>query len=79
MTKQSQKTTNEGESLQRKLKANDDEKIRLEKALEANKLEDLVLKQKIVNNKKSLDSLASSAVKIKSVIEAHKERQNKVN
>lgn len=79
VTKQTQKTTSEGESLQRKLKANDDEKIRLEKALEANKLEDLVLKQKIVNNKKSLDSLAAAGVKIKTVIDGHKERQNKVN
>ena len=55
------------------------EKIRLEKALEANKLEDLVLKQKIVNNKKSLDSLANAAEKIKTVIDAHKEKQSKVN
>lgn len=79
VTKQAQKTQNEGETLARKLKANDDEKIRLEKALEANKLEDLVLKQKIVNSKKSLDSLAAAGIKIQTVIDAHKERQNKVN
>jgi len=79
VTKQTQRTTNEGKQLQNKLTANDQEKIRLEKALEANKLEDLVLKQKIVNNKKSLDSLANAAEKIKTVIESHKERQGKVN
>lgn len=79
VAKQTQKTTNDGKQLQNKLTANDQEKIRLEKALEANKLEDLVLKQKIVNNKKSLDSLANAAAKIKTVIDAHKEKQSKVN
>lgn len=79
VTRQTQKTKNDGESLQKKLKANDDEKIRLEKALEANKLEDLVIKQKIVNNKKSLDSLAAAGAKIKTVIDSHKEKQGKVN
>lgn len=79
VVKQTQRTTNEGKQLQNKLTANDQEKIRLEKALEANKLEDLVLKQKIVNNKKSLDSLAQAGEKIKSVIQSHKERQGKVN
>jgi hypothetical protein len=79
VTKQTQRTTNEGKQLQTKLVANDQEKIKLDKALEANKLEDLVLKQKIVNNKKSLDSLSMSAEKIKKVIDAHKEKQSKVN
>ncbi|MEI9919151.1 MAG: hypothetical protein WDO14_10180 [Bacteroidota bacterium] len=79
VTKQAQRTTTEGKQLQNKLTANDQEKIRLEKALEANKLEDLVLKQKIVNNKKSLDSLASAGEKIRIVIDSHKERQGKVN
>jgi hypothetical protein len=79
VTKQAQRTQNEGKTLNNKLVANDAEKVRLEKALEANKLEDLVLKQKIVNNKKSLDSLANAAAKIKTVIEGHKEKQNKVN
>lgn len=79
VTKQSQRTTNEGKTLANKLSANDAEKIRLEKALEANKLEDLVLKQRIVNNKKSLDSLAMAGEKINLVIQGHKERQGKVN
>src|ERR1044071_7951707 len=42
VTKQTQRTTSEGKTLNNKLQANDAEKIRLEKALEANKLEDLV-------------------------------------
>jgi len=79
VTKQSQRTTNEGKSLANKLQSNDQEKVRLEKALEANKLEDLVLKQKIVNNKKSLDSLSMATEKINIVIQGHKERQGKVN
>lgn len=77
--KQAQRLVNENKNLNNKLTNNDQEKVRLEKALEANKLEDLVLKQKIVNNKKSQDSIAEAGVKIKSVIEAHKERQGKVN
>ena len=79
VAKQTLRTTNDGKQLQNKLAANDQEKIRLEKALEANKLEDLVLKQKIVNNKKSMDSLANAAEKIRRVIDAHKEKQSKVN
>jgi hypothetical protein len=79
VTRQTQKNANEGKQLQNRLQNNDDEKIRLEKALEANKLEDLVLKQKIINNKKSQNSLGVAAEKIKLVIDAHKERQGKVN
>jgi hypothetical protein len=77
--KQAQRLTNESKSLTNKLQSNDQEKIRLEKALEANKLEDLVLKQKLVNNKKSQDSIAQASVKIKQMVEMHKERQKKVN
>jgi len=79
VAKATQKTTSEGKSLANKLQSNDQEKIRLEKALEANKLEDLVLKQKIVNNKKSLDSLVASSEKIQQMMQVHKEKQNKVN
>jgi hypothetical protein len=77
--KQAQRLTNEGKSLNNKLQNNDQEKVRLEKALEANKLEDLVVKQKIVNNKKSQDSIADAGLKIKQVIATHKDRQGKVN
>ncbi len=77
--KQAQRLANESKSLANKLQNNDQERVRLEKALEANKLEDLVLKQKIVNNKNSQDSIAQASVKIKQVMEMHKERQRKVN
>jgi hypothetical protein len=79
VAKQAQRLTNEGKSLNNKLGNNDEEKVRLEKALEANKLEDLVLKQKIINNKKSQDSIAQAGVTIRQVIESHKDRQGKVN
>lgn len=77
--KQAQRLLNESKSLARQLTNNDEEKIQLEKSLEANRLEDLVLKQKIVNNKKAQDSVAQAAVQIKKVVELHKERQAKVN
>lgn len=77
--KQAQRLANEEKSLGNKLQNNDAEKVRLEKALEANKLEDLVLKQKLINNKNSQDSIAQANLKIKAVIQSHKERQNKVN
>jgi len=51
----------------------------LEKALDANKLENLVLIQKIENNKKSQDSVKLAGEQIKRIMELHKERQRKVN
>jgi hypothetical protein len=77
--KQAQRLTSENKSLTNKLQNNDQEKIRLEKSLEANKLEDLVLRQKIANNQKSQDSIAQASIKIKQVMEMHKEKQKKVN
>ena len=77
--RQSQRLVNENKSLAKQLTNNDEEKIQLEKSLEANKLEDLVLKQKIVNNKRAQDSVAQAGVQIKKVVEMHKERQSKVN
>jgi hypothetical protein len=77
--RQAQRLVNESKSLSNRLASNDQEKIQLEKSLEENKLEDLVLKQKIVNNKKAQDSVAQAAVQIRKVVELHKERQAKVN
>jgi hypothetical protein len=77
--RQSQRLVNESKSLAKQLTNNDEEKIQLEKAIEANKLEDLVLKQKIVNNKKAQDSVAQAGVQIRKMVELHKERQTKVN
>jgi hypothetical protein len=77
--RQAQRSMNEGKTLANRLTNNEQQKIQLEKSLEENKLENLVLKQKIVNNKKAQDSLANAAVQIQKVVEMHKERQLKVN
>jgi hypothetical protein len=77
--KQQQRLLNQSKSLNQKLADNDIEKIKLEKALEANKLENLALLTQIENNKKAQDSVAQAAVQIKKVVEAHQQRQNKVN
>lgn len=77
--KQKQRTLNQNKDLTLKLSNNDQEKIRLEKSLEANKLENAVLKIKIQNNKKAQDSLVNVGVQIKKVMETHKEKQRKIN
>ena len=51
----------------------------MEKSIEANKLENAVLKVKLENNKKAQDSLANVGVQIKKVMESHKEKQRKIN
>jgi hypothetical protein len=79
VTKQQQRLLNQNKDLNSKLVNNAQQKIQLEKSLEANKLENLVLLQKIENNKKSQDSVRLAGEQIKKVIEAHKERQRKVN
>jgi len=77
--KQKQRLLNQSKDLVLKLGNNDQEKIRLEKAIEANKLEHEVLLVKIDVNKKAQDSVALAGVQIKKVVEMHKERQRKVN
>jgi hypothetical protein len=77
--RQKQRLVNQNKDLVNKLANNDQEKIRLEKAIDANKLEHEVLLVKIDNNKKSQDSVANAGVQIKKVVEMHKERQKKVN
>lgn len=79
VTKQQLRLTNQGKDLALKLSNNEKEKIRLEKAMEANKLEHASLLLKIENNKKAQDSIANAGVQIKKVGEMHRERQNKVN
>jgi hypothetical protein len=77
--RQKQRLLNQNKDLVSKLANNDQEKIRLQKAMEANKLEHEVLLVKIDNNIKSQDSVANAAVQIKKMVEMHKERQKKVN
>ncbi len=79
VTRQLQRLTTQNRDLTIKLSNNEQEKIHLDKALEANKLEHLVVIQKLENNKKSQDSVALAGQQIKKVIEMHKERQRKVN
>ena len=77
--KQKIKLTNQNKDLNIKLGNNEQDKIRLEKALEMNKLDNAVLKQRIMNNKNSQDSVATAGVQIKKVLEAQKEKQRKIN
>jgi hypothetical protein len=77
--KQSVRFINQGKDLTTKLANNELEKIRLEKALEANKLENAALKIRIENNKKAQDSIANASVQIKKVKEVQLEKLRKIN
>jgi len=77
--KQQQRMLNQNKDLTIKLSNSDQEKIQLEKSLEANKFENAVLKVKLENNKKAQDSLLNVGVQIKKVMETHKEKQRKIN
>jgi hypothetical protein len=77
--KQSVRFINQGKDLTAKVANNELEKIRLEKAMEANKLENAALKIRIENNKKAQDSVANAAVQIKKVKEAQLEKLRKIN
>ncbi|MBL7847985.1 MAG: hypothetical protein JNL40_10990 [Cyclobacteriaceae bacterium] len=79
VVRQQQRLVNENKTLTGRLTTNEQQKIQLEKALEANKLEHLVLQQKIVNNKKAQDSVAATTIPIRRAIELHQERLRKVN
>ncbi|MFM8913033.1 MAG: hypothetical protein ACKOE6_08985, partial [Flammeovirgaceae bacterium] len=77
--KQALRFINQGKDLANKLTNNELEKIKLEKAVEANKLENAALKIKIENNKKAQDSIANVAVQVKKVKEAQMEKLRKIN
>ncbi|MGE0770653.1 MAG: hypothetical protein AB7K37_02990 [Cyclobacteriaceae bacterium] len=77
--RQQQRLVTQNRDLNIKLGNNEQEKVQLEKSLEANKLEHAVLLVKIENNKTSQDSVVEAGEQIKKVIELHKERQRKVN
>jgi predicted RNase H-like nuclease (RuvC/YqgF family) len=79
VAKQQQRMLNQNKDLTIKLGNNDQEKIQLEKSLEANKLENAALKLKLEKNKKAQDSLLNSTDQIKKVMELHKEKQRKIN
>lgn len=77
--KQQQRAVSQQKDLANKLVNNEQQKIQLEKSLEANKLENAVLKVKIDNNKKAQDSLQNAGLQIKKVMESNKEKQRKIN
>ncbi|MCI0751653.1 MAG: hypothetical protein L0Y35_07435 [Flammeovirgaceae bacterium] len=77
--RQQQRLLTQNKELLIKLENNQREKLQLEKAVEANKLEFEILKMRIELNKTSQDSVALAGDKIRKVIEAHKEKQRKVN
>jgi predicted RNase H-like nuclease (RuvC/YqgF family) len=77
--KQIVKFNNQGKDLVKNLSNNDLQKIKLEKALEANKLENAVLNVKIENNKKAQDSLASALTHIQQMKKVHEEKMRKIN
>lgn len=77
--KQKTRLANQVKDLNLQLSNNEQEKVHLEKSLEANSLEHAVLLQKIANNKKSQDSVANAGMQIKKILDAKKEKQKKVN
>lgn len=77
--RQAQRLVGENKTLNTRLTNNEKEKVDLEKAMEKNKFDHLVLLQRIENNKKAQDSIADVSVKVKKVVEMHKEKQRKVN
>jgi hypothetical protein len=77
--KQQQRLTLEGKNLASRQEMNAKEKIRLEKSLADNKQDSIKFVKALVKNKLSQDSLSIAAEQIKKMVEAHKERQRKVN
>lgn len=74
-----QRLVSQNKDLSSKLVSNEQELIKLEKAIVDNKNEHVVLLQKIDGNKLSQDSVTNAAVQIRKVLEAQKERKQKVN
>ena len=79
VVRQQQRLVTENKNLNTRLVNNELQKIQLEESLETNKLDHLVLLQKIVNNKKAQDSVGNTTVPIKKMIEMHQARLRKVN
>lgn len=73
------RTSGQGKDLAGRLSANEAEKIKLDKLLEMNASEHVLLLQKIEANKKSQDSLTNAAAQIRKVLDAQKEKQSKIN
>jgi hypothetical protein len=74
-----EKLISENKDLNVKLLANEQEKLKLEKALELNKAAHELLLQKIDGNKKAQDSVTNAGLQIKKILEGQKDRQSKIN
>lgn len=74
-----QRLLNQNKDLAAKLTGNEAERVRLEKQLENNRVEHAALLTRIEKNKLAQDSVAAAMGPIKKVLEAHQERQRKVN
>ena len=59
--------------------SNEQDLIKLEKAIVDNKNEHVILLQKLDANKLSQDSVTNAAVQIRKVLDAQKEKKQKVN
>jgi len=77
--KQKQRLVTQNRDLNVKLEDNKREKLQLEKAIEKNKLEHEMLLKKIARNKHDQDSVTIAGDQVKKMVDAHKERQKKVN
>jgi len=77
--KQTLRLQNENKNLTSRLEFNQKDKLRLEKALADNKLEYETLIANIAKNKNDQDSVSLATDQIKKMVEAHKEKQRKVN
>lgn len=77
--RQTQRLVNQNKSLNSKIANNKQEKIDLEKSLVNNKIELERLTNQLEKNKKDQDSVAVAGQQIQKVLEAHRERQRKVN
>ncbi|HET9053518.1 MAG TPA: hypothetical protein VFM90_05055 [Cyclobacteriaceae bacterium] len=76
--RQQQRLLLENKNLASRLEMNAKEKIRLEKALVNNAQDSVKLVTALAKNKVSQDSVAVAAEQIKKMVEAHKERQRRV-
>lgn len=77
--KQKVRLTNQAKDLTIRAGENQQERAQLEKKLELNSLEKAVLEQKLLNNKKSQDSVSNAGLQIKKVLDAQKEKQKRIN
>jgi len=74
-----QRLIQQNKDLNSKLLGNEQDKVKLEKALEQNGLDHATLLLKIEANKKSQDSVLAAGVQVKKVLEAQREKQSKIN